>query len=217
VTTARWYRPPAPGRAIFVAIPLSDEAKHAVAAAVERVQARAPGTRAGVADDDRPVRWVRMDGLHVTVRFLGPTLPERMGGVEAAVSEAATDVRPFGVRLSGAGAFPNPRQPRTLWVSIVEGVAELEGVARRLDAALVSRGWDPDPRPFRAHLTLARSDGLRAGPETLRLLVAEMAALEVAFQAERLILFESLTGGGPARYEPLLEVPFPGVEASRVG
>ena len=35
-------------------------------------------------------------------------------------------------------------------------------------------------------------------------LFAAAATLEIRFTADRLVLFESLTGGGPARYEPLL-------------
>ena len=57
--------------------------------------------------------------------------------------------------------------------------------------------WPRDPRGFRAHLTLARADGVRAGPETLRRLVEEAATLRVEWQADELVLFESVTGGGP--------------------
>jgi 2'-5' RNA ligase len=61
-------------------------------------------------------------------------------------------------------------------------------------------------------MTLARSDGVRAGPETLRRLVAEAEHLDVAWRADELVLFESVTGGGPARYESLLTVPLTGGE-----
>ena len=49
-------------------------ASDAVAALVERVRAR------GVPGGGRDVRWVRMDGLHLTLRFLGPTLETAGGG-----------------------------------------------------------------------------------------------------------------------------------------
>jgi hypothetical protein len=48
---------------------------------------------------------------------------------------------------------------------------------------------------------------VRAGPETLRRLVAEAEDLVVGWTADELVLFESVTGGGPARYEVLLRAP----------
>ena len=79
----------------------------------------------------------------------------------------------------------------------------MEAASRAVDAALVERGWAADDRPFRPHLTLARSDGVPAGAAIAGRLMARAAELRVRFQVERIGLFESLTGGGPARYEPL--------------
>ena len=72
-----------------------------------------------------------------------------------------------------------------------------------MDRALVDRGWPAETRPFRAHLTLARADGVPAGAAIGARLEAAAAGLDVAFELDRIGLFESLTGGGPARYEPL--------------
>jgi 2'-5' RNA ligase len=52
-------------------------------------------------------------------------------------------------------------------------------------------------------LTLARSDGVPAGRAIAQTLMAEAADLRIAARVDRIGLFESLTGGGPARYEPL--------------
>jgi hypothetical protein len=41
-------------------------------------------------------------------------------------------------------------------------------------------------------------------------LTAEAEQLDVAWQADELVLMESITGGGPARYEPLLRAPLSG-------
>ena len=76
-------------------------------------------------------------------------------------------------------------------------------LAAVVDRALVDRGWPPETRPFRAHLTLARADGVPAGARIGARLEAVAASLDLTFQVDRIGLFESLTGGGPARYEAL--------------
>jgi 2'-5' RNA ligase len=157
------------------------------------VDAAAQGQRSAV-------RWVRMDGLHVTLRFLGPTPEDRIAELGAIVDGAAATVAPFRVSIRGSGAFPSARRPRTLWLGIDDGHDDLAALAGRLSDGLAEAGWPTDDRPFRAHLTLARADGRREGPAVADLLAARTNGFETAFEADQLVLFESVTGGGPARY-----------------
>ena len=187
-----------PGRRLFVAVPTPPAVRDAVTELVEMV--RAAGDPAV-----RDVRWVRLDGLHLTLRFLGPTEEDRIPGVAAAVDAVAAATAPFHVAVGGAGAFPSVAHPRALWLAITGGAAELGATARTLDDRLAEVGWPRDDRPYRAHLTLARSDGVRAGPDVARRLIAAASTFETSFRAETLNLFESISGGGPARYEPLHE------------
>jgi len=189
---------------LFVAAPLDETARAAVVGLAEDVQ----GVVKGVARDPRSeVRWVRMDGLHLTVRFLGATDPARVAKVSEAVDAAASSVAPFRVTIAGTGAFPSVARPRTLWLGVRDGQDELAELAARLDERLVTAGWPHDARPLRAHLTLARADGRREGPLVARTLERRASHFETSFLADRLILFESLTGGGPARYVALHEAP----------
>jgi RNA 2',3'-cyclic 3'-phosphodiesterase len=190
-----------PGRRLFVAAPLPEPAADAIAALVDRVRSR------GVPGGGRDVRWVRLDGLHLTLRFLGPTLDPRVDPAREAVRTAGTGARGFDLVLGTAGAFPEGGRPRTLWVDVLDGAAELGALAARLDEALVAAGWPPETRPFKAHLTLARSDGVPAGRAIAQSLIDEAATLRIEAAIDRIGLFESLTGGGPARYEPVEVVP----------
>jgi 2'-5' RNA ligase len=177
---------------LFVAVPLSEAARVAVAEVVERIRAGEP--------EGRGVRWVRLDGLHITLRFLGPTAEERVADVAAAVADAARGVEPFAIRIAGADAFPPIGRPRTLWLDLDQGVDGLAALAARLDDALVGAGWERERRPFRAHLTLARADGVRAGPATVAALRVAAADLAIESPIDRIVLFESITGSGRARY-----------------
>jgi RNA 2',3'-cyclic 3'-phosphodiesterase len=203
------FRPPADepdGPRLFIAVPLPAETRRSIEALVAGVRL-APEPAPGERRDPHDVRWVRMDGLHVTLRFLGPTDPARLDDARAAVMAAAVGVGPFEVGLAGAGAFPNAGRPRVLWLGLGRGLAELNALTGRVAAALAEHGWPHDDRPVRPHLTLARSDGVASGALVAGRLMAAAADLDQGWLADRIVLFESQTGGGPARYVPLLDAP----------
>lgn len=177
---------------LFVAVPLQDPARDAVADLVETIRAGEP--------PGRGVRWVRLDGLHLTLRFLGPTPEARVVDLAAAVDRTAAVSSSFGVRISGADAFPPTGRPRTLWLDLDVGTDELAALAGRLDDELATAGWERERRPFRAHLTLARADGVRAGPATVAALKTAAARIAIESSIDRIVLFESITGDGRARY-----------------
>jgi 2'-5' RNA ligase len=193
----RWPGADLPGRRLFVAVPLPPETTAQVAALVESVR------REGVPDGGRDVRWVRLEGLHLTLRFIGPTPEDRVDAARDAVLAAARTVDAFDISIGGAGAFPPFARPRALWLGLRAGEGPLVALAREVDRALIDAGWALDEKTFRAHLTLARSDGVPAGAAIADRLVATAADFHARFRAERIGLFESLTGGGPARYQPI--------------
>ena len=80
---------------------------------------------------------------------------------------------------------------------------ELATLAASLDRSLTAAGWAAEGKPFRAHLTLARADGVPAGARVAGRLIEAAAGLRLRCPIDRIGLFESLTGGGPARYEPI--------------
>jgi 2'-5' RNA ligase len=188
-------------RRLFVAVPLPDPARESIARVVESVKAQAQ-------PDVRDVRWVRLEGLHLTLRFLGPTPDAAAAALGAAVDATARRFDPFEVSIAGGGAFPSVSRPRALWLGVEDGSRDLAAVAAALDDALQPLGWPRSERPFRPHLTLARSDGVRSGPAVARRLVAAGRQLEERFVASSIVLFETISGTGRSRYEALHEARF---------
>jgi 2'-5' RNA ligase len=197
----RWPGADLPGRRIFYAVPIPPAAIAQIAEVVSAVRAE------GVPGGGRDVRWVRLDGLHLTLRFLGPTLDDRIEAATVALRSAAGRQAAFDISIGGGGTFPPGSRPRALWLDVRSGADDLVGLAGAVDRALTDAGWALDAKPFRPHLTLARSDGVPAGAAIGARLIAAAAELDVRFRAETAGLFESLTGGGPARYEPIEVVP----------
>ena len=185
-------------RRLFVGVPLPADAADEIAAIVEAV--RAMPLPAGARD----VRWVRLDGLHLTLRFLGPTPADLLEPTVAAIETAAVGTAgSIHLELSGTGTFPSGRRPRALWIGISEGTDALADLAARVEEALVGVGWEPEHRPFRAHLTLARSDGVVTGQLIADRLAGAMAERRIRCTIDEVGVFESITGGGPARYVPI--------------
>lgn len=191
--------PPGTSR-LFVAVPVTEEVRDAVGRLMERLA----GAPIDVRGPGQP-RWVHVEGLHLTLRFLGVTPDVRLQELSAAVAATARGVAPFRVELTGGGAFPTPHRPRVLWIGIEAGATELEALGRRLDGELAQLGWPPDERPFTAHLTLARTDGVPGSDEKARRLIELARDVRFGWEADRLILYKSHVGRGPTHYEALTE------------
>lgn len=197
------------GRRLFLAVPVADSVSllaESIVARVREAEGETGGTAALPARSPHGVRWVRLDDLHLTIRFLGPTPDERLSDLEGVVDRAAVAVERFRLGIGGAGAFPHLARPRALWLGVLDPSGSMQALAAATNDELAAVGFTRDDRPFNPHLTLARTDGVRSAARVGRRLV-EIAAREDAvwFDVDRLVLFESHTGGGPARYVPLHE------------
>lgn len=184
-------------RRLFIAVAVPPYVRAAVSMVIKAAQDRSAGPRG--------VRWVATGGLHLTLRFLGATSPLRVDAAAEAVREAGASTPSFAVSLGMAGAFPRDGGPRALWLGVAAGAIDLAALARAIDASLVHGGWPSDPRPLRAHLTVARTEDPVAGRAALAALQDAVAAsghdLARPWRPREVVLYESHLGRGPARYE----------------
>ncbi len=151
----------------------------------------------------RDVKWVRPDQLHLTLKFFGDIQAEDVYPISQAMTRVAAEHAPFALELSGLGAFPHSHKPRTLWVGVSVGAAEIESLHDDLDRAFQALGYPLDARRFRGHFTLGRVRGTVADPQLVRQL-SELATYDVGtVPVEEMILFSSqLEPTGPI-YSPL--------------
>jgi len=200
------------GRRTFIAVPLGADARDAVARLMTGL---GYGTRRQ--GGGPPPRWVRPESLHLTMRFLGVTRDQDLRALRDCVDEAAAGADAIDCRLAGAGAFPAGDRPRILWLGVGEGADALAALAVRVEDALAGRGWPRDDRPFNPHLTIARTDGVVGALALAREMEEGSAGLDARWRTDRLVLFESITGQGPARYEPLHEARLRDAESAPAG
>jgi len=145
---------------LFVALELSD----AVRDAIRDLNGRLQRARADV-------RWVRPEGMHLTLKFIGEVSEEKLAPIKQALS-APRSAKPVEMNFRGLGYFPNERRPRVLWAGI-EASENLAEMAAQVEAALEPLGVERENRPFVPHLTLGRFKGSKR----LDLLQKEIAAL----------------------------------------
>jgi 2'-5' RNA ligase len=136
-----------------------------------------------------PVRWVREGGLHLTLKFFGEVLPDRLDAIGEAVRQAARDTRPIELVLGSAGAFPDLRRPRILRLEVRPDPG-LEMLQDRLERAAAAIGYPPEGRPFAPHITLGR---VREGERLPREAAPALEAIQLAcpFVADRVVVYES--------------------------
>jgi 2'-5' RNA ligase len=112
----------------------------------------------------------------VTLEFLGSVPASRV----AAAREAAAQVQaaPCEVRLDAVEFW---RRPEVLTLVARVLPPSLDSLVTQLRAALAARGFEPESRPFRAHLTLSRKVHQPVTPapfEPLTWPVADFALVE---------------------------------------
>jgi 2'-5' RNA ligase len=179
----------------FFAVTLSEEARAAAAQLARRLRE---------ADGGQGVRWVRPEGYHLTLRFLGNVARQEIAGLAQAVAEQVAPLAPFPVHLGTARVFPSPRSPRVIALA-VEPEADLTRLAKRVERAVVSSGLPAERRRFRAHLTLGRVRNRRFPS------VAEEPAPDCpAFAVEEIVLFQSELLPSGAVYTPLERIALRG-------
>ena len=148
-----------------------------------------------------PVNWVRGDGIHLTLKFLGEVGDDREAEVAAALGRAAAGARTLPLALEGFGAFPDFHRPRVVWAGITPEPG-LEILQHRVEQEFAPLGFPTEARPFRPHVTLGRARR-EARPRDLAGLESALARLEFAETAvvSALDLMQSMLGSGGAVYK----------------
>jgi len=104
----------------------------------------------------RPVRWVRPQSMHLTLKFLGEIEERLSAGIAEQLAVAASAFAPFSFEVRGLGCFPSAPRARIIWAGIEGRTDTLEALAGAVEVSLKPLGFEPEKRPFSAHVTLGR-------------------------------------------------------------
>jgi RNA 2',3'-cyclic 3'-phosphodiesterase len=172
---------------IFIALDIPSEIRARLTEYMERARTLAA-----------EARWARVEGLHVTLKFVGHV-------DDAIVEQIKTALRsikaaPFEVEFTGVGFFPNPNAARVFWAG-VDGGDALPRLASTIDAALEKLGFPRETKPYHPHLTLARTSSRPL--RELKPLLAEQPPQFGTMTAREFFLYQSQPQKGGSKYTKL--------------
>ena len=98
-------------------------------------------------------RWVALDQLHLTVRFIGEVDGTLFLDIKNTLEEVS--ISPFDLQLKGVGHFPPRGAPRVLWVGLDKSEL-LQLLRNKIETTLLKIGLKHEKRKFSPHITLAR-------------------------------------------------------------
>jgi 2'-5' RNA ligase len=158
----------------------------------------------------RLVRWVKPQGIHLTLKFLGDVPTIRRDSLQNALAAAAKEHSGFELATGELGCFPNLRRPRVVWVDIPHDVAPLAALYTSLEKHIASLGFPTETRPFNPHLTLGRvrRDANRSDASQLGALIGNTRVDEVhRWQVTEVSLLRSELKPSGAVYTTLFDAP----------
>ena len=128
---------------LFVALEIPPAVRENLAGLIRDLRAIAPQPK-----------WVRVENLHITLKFIGEVADTKLEAIRQALGEVRSEA-PVTLDFRGLGFFPNEKYPRVFWAGM-EASANLKGLAADIDRAMEKLGIPREQRPFSPHLTLAR-------------------------------------------------------------
>ncbi len=155
------------------------------------------------------VKWVRPEGMHLTLKFLGNVRGDLIPAIENELRSILVGQAAMNMQVTGLGAFPGLNKPRVIWAGLKDVSGRIAPLAAEIDKALEPLGFEREKRPFSPHLTLGRvrsNSGIRDLVEAVR---NQMDVAGPKFVADRVIFFESILKPSGAEYHPLCSFDLP--------
>lgn len=146
-------------------------------------------------------RWVRPEGIHLTVVFMGDVREEDLSPMGEFIGAVCSRYGPFTVALKGMGCFPNSRNPRVLWLGVEGTLERMSRFRDEVQRGLIPFGVQEEKRDFRPHLTLGRfKKPLKKSGDLEKLLSENRGLTSPACSLNELVLFKSDLRPGGAVY-----------------
>lgn len=154
-----------------------------------------------------PVRWVRPENIHLTLKFFGNISESDTERIGIAMGDCAGCCSPLMLSAKGIGVFPSVARPRVIWAGFSGQISLLLRFKDALEKRLEKSGFKKEERSFKGHLTMGRFKDRVNNDRLIEAMRKHKDFNTDVFDAAEIILFKSdLLPAGPV-YTELLNVP----------
>jgi 2'-5' RNA ligase len=129
----------------FVALELPSGLKERLAELIRRFRPMIPDG----------VNWVRSENLHLTLLFIGDVQPHKVAEIDEAIKILLEGFPVFRFKALGLELFP-AAEPRMIWLKLQAENDDIFKLQKRMINALRVLGIEPDKKPLKLHVTIAR-------------------------------------------------------------
>ncbi|MGD9345548.1 MAG: RNA 2',3'-cyclic phosphodiesterase [Candidatus Aminicenantes bacterium] len=176
----------------FVAIALEPKIKHTLSQFIQNLD-----------DHDPNVRWVREQGMHLTLKFIGEITENQVEEIRTVLMDLSANHERFFLKLKGTGTFPpRSKYPRIVWVGIEES-QELVSVQHDVESLLEKVSISRENRRFFPHLTLGRVKSNRNIEPVLGMLSENKDTEFGSMEVQKITFFKSTLKPTGAEYSAL--------------
>ena len=100
------------------------------------------------------VRWVKPEGAHLTLKFLGDVEELHVSDVVSEIQQSVRQDSPIILRTGKISAFPGLKNARVIWLGVDGDVKGLSQIHNGLESALFPMGFAMERRPFYQAFTI---------------------------------------------------------------
>lgn len=155
------------------------------------------------------IAWAPPENFHITLFFLGKTEQNSAQALRDHTAPLVANIEQFQIDVRRLGMFPtDPKEPpRVLWIGVHNPPPALTELRQKCAEALHLARLPVPEQDFSPHITLARIKSTKGlGPFRKQI---EPHKFHKAGKSlvTHLTLMESITGDGPARYQPWATFP----------
>ena len=136
-------------------------------------------------------KWVKVENIHITIKFLGDIKITDVGKIIRSITLAAKKSKPITLSVKGAGVFPRVKRPRVIWAGITGEVSALFDLQNRVEENLEAIGFPKEPRPFKGHLTIGRIKGETDAKKLVNAMEQFKGFESESFMADHIFLIKS--------------------------
>lgn len=186
---------------LFVALPVPPEIREGLMTLRDRLAA---------VDTAHAFRMVSLEGLHITLKFIGEIEVSWLPNIKDRLSQVLEGRPPLELAVRGVGAFPKPDRPRIIWAGIAGDTEPLAELRKAIDHKMKKYKIKTESYGHTPHITLARRINKRVpeGADVFVPLLEELKAVELGgWTAGNVILYQSQLQPTGAIYTPLATFP----------